>query len=54
MSEKQSRVNKTGLDIKNRIIGGGIAEDPRIYFVYKDQSKLAVPDTFNESYKVKE
>ncbi|MGV6982387.1 hypothetical protein [Bacillus pumilus] len=52
--EKESWVNEAGLDIKNRIKGGGIAEDPRIYFVYKDQSKLAVPDTFNESYKIKD
>ncbi|MGZ9699988.1 hypothetical protein ACVU03_19470 [Bacillus safensis] len=54
LSEKESWVNETASDIKNRIIGGGIAEDPRIYFVYKDQSKLAVPDTFNESYKIKD
>ncbi|MCY7680188.1 hypothetical protein MH122_15415 [Bacillus pumilus] len=54
LSEKESWVNETGSDIKNRIKGGGIAEDPRIYFVYKDQSKLAVPDTFNESYKIKD
>ncbi|WP_345822044.1 hypothetical protein [Bacillus pumilus] len=54
LSEKESWVNEAGSDIKNRIIGGGIAEDPRIYFVYKDQSKLAVPDTFNESYKIKD
>lgn len=52
--EKESWVNEAGLDIKNRIKGGGIAEDPRVYFVYKDQSKLAVPDTFNESYKIKD
>ncbi|UDF17561.1 hypothetical protein LG951_05065 [Bacillus pumilus] len=52
--EKESWVNEAGLDIKNKIKGGGIAEDPRIYFVYKDQSKLAVPDTFNESYKIKD
>ncbi|APT48966.1 hypothetical protein BSA171_14635 [Bacillus safensis] len=54
LSEKESWVNEAGSDIKNRIKGGGIAEDPRIYFVYKDQSKLAVPDTFNESYKIKD
>lgn len=54
LSEKESWVNETASDIKNRIIGGGIAEDPRIYFVYEDQSKLAVPDTFNESYKIKD
>ncbi|WP_144495906.1 hypothetical protein [Bacillus pumilus] len=54
LSEKESWVNETGSDIKNRIKGGGIAEDPRIYFVYKDQSKLAVPDTFNETYKIKD
>ncbi|MGG1696905.1 hypothetical protein [Bacillus zhangzhouensis] len=52
--EKESWVNEAGLDIKNRIKGGGIAADPRVYFVYKDQSKLAVPDTFNESYKIKD
>lgn len=54
LSEKESWVNEAASDIKNRIIGGGIAEDPRIYFVYEDQSKLAVPDTFNESYKIKD
>ncbi|MCY1093657.1 hypothetical protein [Bacillus safensis] len=54
LSEKESWVNEAGSDIKNIIKGGGIAEDPRIYFVYKDQSKLAVPDPFNESYKIKD
>ncbi|GLF91097.1 hypothetical protein Saga11_23560 [Bacillus safensis] len=54
LNEKESWVNEAGLDIKNRIKGGGIAEDPRVYFVYKDQSKLAVPDTFNESYKIED
>ncbi|MDF2002739.1 hypothetical protein P2Q02_08705 [Bacillus pumilus] len=54
LNEKDSWVNEAGSDIKNRIKGGSIAEDPRIYFVYKDQSKLAVPDTFNEAYKIKE